>query len=169
MKTKPAQPFKGCWLTKAILKESNHFCIQQQHTGVYNVMAACSFVCNSNFTNSRFFWNCKIFKSTKENDFGLLPLPRMYEIHDHLFVCLLAGLHKYYWLDLHKKKCEDGSWSNLIPLNTRVIQITACIQKKCQRLGFSHLLIEPFKKNYTYIGGGPHSLSALVLNNIINN
>ena len=25
------------------------------------------------------------------------------EIYDHLFVCLLAGLHKYYWIDLHEK------------------------------------------------------------------
>ena len=26
---------------------------------------------------------------------------------------LLAGLCKYYWLDLPEKKSEDGSWSNL--------------------------------------------------------
>ena len=27
--------------------------------------------------------------------------------------CLLAGLCKYYWLELHEEKSEDGSQSNL--------------------------------------------------------
>ena len=42
-----------------------------------------------------------IIKSTKEVYF-----------HDHLSVCLLAGLRKYYfWIFL--KTTEDGSWSKL--------------------------------------------------------
>ena len=33
-----------------------------------------------------------------------------------LFVCLLAGLRKYIWLDLPEKQLEDGSCSNLDPI-----------------------------------------------------
>ena len=32
------------------------------------------------------------------------------------FVCLLAGMHKYYWVDVPEKKSEDGSLSNLDPI-----------------------------------------------------
>ena len=39
-----------------------------------------------------------------------LPPPRRYYFHA---VCLLAGLCKYFWLDLPEKKSEDGSSSNL--------------------------------------------------------
>ena len=35
------------------------------------------------------------------------------------FICLLAGLHKYYLLELHAKKSEDGSWSNLDPIKLK--------------------------------------------------
>ena len=31
------------------------------------------------------------------------------------FICLSAGLCKYYWLDLNKKECENGSLFNLDP------------------------------------------------------
>ena len=31
------------------------------------------------------------------------------------FVCLLAGICKYCWLELHEEKSEDGSWTNLNP------------------------------------------------------
>ena len=30
-------------------------------------------------------------------------------------VCMLTGLSKYYCLEFHEKKSEDGSWSNLDP------------------------------------------------------
>ena len=34
------------------------------------------------------------------------------------FVCLFAGLHKYYWLDRPEKKpSANGSWSNLDPIH----------------------------------------------------
>ena len=32
------------------------------------------------------------------------------------YVCLLVGLCKYYWLDLHEKE-RDESWSTLDPIN----------------------------------------------------
>ena len=31
-------------------------------------------------------------------------------------VCLLSGLRKHYWLELHEKKSKDGSWSDLDPI-----------------------------------------------------
>ena len=34
-----------------------------------------------------------------------------------LFVCLLAELHKNYWLEPQEKKSSDVYWSNLVPLN----------------------------------------------------
>ena len=34
----------------------------------------------------------------------------------YLSACLLVGLCKYYWLELHKKS-EDGSCPNYIPIN----------------------------------------------------
>ena len=32
-------------------------------------------------------------------------------------VCLFLYMFKYYWLDLPEKQSDDGSWSNLDPIN----------------------------------------------------
>ena len=52
---------------------------------------------------------CRIFKC-------LLPPPRRCYCHDRLSFSLLTGLSKYLWLALPEKS-DDGSWSNLDPIN----------------------------------------------------
>ena len=101
-----------------------------------------------------------IFTSTKEvlNSWPFICL-FVHLLVSRITQLLLVG-------SLWIKKREDGSWSNLIPLNLKLIFITSRI-KKNQRSRISHLpIIELHSidlfKNHTCLGGGLSSSSALV-------